>query len=235
MEVDNILQPIYGYDKKDIVLTGLARYDGLVNNDKKQILITPTWRRDVVNNGVACEKKTHNDYFKKSTYFKIYNDLINNLTLIETAKRTGYQIIYLLHPAMSSQSVDFDRNDYVQILEATGDMSYEKILTESSLMVTDYSGVQFDFAYMRKPVVYYHPDALPPFYEEGVFEYETMAFGEICKQEDVLIKTLCEYMENDCRCKEYYKERADRFFAYDDRNSCERIYHEVKRFLDEKN
>lgn len=230
-EVENILQPIFGYRPEDVVLTGLARYDGLKNNDQKQILITPTWRRDLVNTGIACEKKTHNEHFKNSTYFQVYNNLINHPQLIETAKRTGYRIIYLLHPAMSSQSVDFDRNDYVEIIEATGDMSYEKILTESSLMVTDYSGVQFDFAYMRKPIVYYHPDVLPPFYEEGVFRYSDMAFGEICKNEKTLIDTLCEYMENNCVCKDFYRKRADDFFAFDDFDSCKRIHIAVEDFL----
>ena len=233
-EVENILKPIYGYKEEDVVLTGLARYDGLKNNDKKQILITPTWRRDIVNNGIACVKKTHNAHFKDSVYFNIYNNLINNKKLIETAKETGYQIIYMLHPAMSAQSVDFTRNDYVQILEAAGDMSYEKILTESSLMVTDYSGVQFDFAYMRKPVVYYHPDTLPPFYEESVFKYESMGFGEICEKEEKLVELLCEYMKNQCKCKEFYEKRANEFFAFDDYQSCERIYHAVEGFLKKK-
>lgn len=230
-EVENILQPIFGYRPEDVVLTGLARYDGLINNDQRQILITPTWRRDLVNTGIACEKKTHNEHFKNSKYFHVYNELINHPKLIETAKKTGYRIIYLLHPAMSSQSVDFDRNDYVEIIEATGDMSYEKILTESSLMVTDYSGVQFDFAYMRKPVVYYHPNVLPPFYEEGVFRYSDMAFGEICKNEETLIDTLCEYMENNCACKEFYRKRADDFFAFDDFDSCKRIHIAIEDFL----
>ena len=54
-------------------------------------------------------------------------------------------------------------------------MSYEKILRESDLMITDYSGVQFDFAYMHKPVIYFHPDELPPSYDEGAYKYETMA------------------------------------------------------------
>ncbi len=233
-EADNVLQPIYGYRQEELALTGLARYDGLKNNDQKQILITPTWRRDVVNTGIASEKKTHNEHFKKSTYFKIYNGLINNEKLIESAKKNGYRLIYLLHPAMSSQSVDFDRNDYVDIVEASGDMSYEKILTESSLMVTDYSGVQFDFAYMRKPVVYYHPNALPPFYEDGVFHYDTMGFGEICREEEELVDTLCDYMEHECKSKEFYIERADDFFAFDDYNSCARIHQAVEGYLEKR-
>ena len=140
--------------------------------------------------------------------------------------------MFLLHPAMSSQSVDYDRNDYVKIVEAASDISYEKILTESSLMVTDYSGVQFDFAYMRKPLVYYHPSALPPFYEESIYKYDTMAFGEICTEHNELVNILCEYMDNDCKCKEKYIKRADDFFAFDDYNSCERIYKAVCEFLE---
>ena len=230
-EVQNILQPSFGYDKDRVVLTGLARFDGLKNRDQKIILITPTWRRDIVNNSIAYIKKTHNNHFKESTYFNIYNSLINDKKLIEKAKEKGYRIIFLLHPAMSAQSVDYDRNDYVEIVEATSDISYEKILTESSLMVTDYSGVQFDFAYQRKPIVYYHPSKLPPFYEESVYKYETMAFGEICTEHEELVNMVCEYIDNDCRCKDKFIARADDFFAFNDFNSCSRIHGAISEFL----
>ena len=132
---------------------------------------------------------------------------------------------------MSAQLEDFDRNDYVELIPATGDMSYEKILTESSLMVTDYSGVQFDFAYQRKPLVYYHPDALPPHYEEGGLIYDTMGFGPICKNNDEIVSTLCEYMENGCKMLPEYVKRADNFFAFDDFNNCQRIYHAIQEML----
>lgn len=232
-EKANVEKPIYGYSGKELKLTGLARYDGLKSNDQKQILITPTWRRNIVNQSIAFVKKSHNDTFKNSEYFRIYNSLINDQTLIDCAKRTGYKLIYLLHPAMSSQAEDFDKNDAVEIVQATGDMSYEKILTESSLMVTDYSGVQFDFAYQRKPIVYYHPDSLPPHYEEGGLIYDTMGFGPICKNHESVVSTLCTYMENGCKMPEEYVKRADDFFYFNDFNNCERIYHEVCAFLKE--
>lgn len=233
-EKENCEKPPYDYFGKELKLTGLARYDGLKNNDKKQILITPTWRRNVVNQSIAFVKKSHNDSFKNSEYFRLYNNLINDERLISCAKKTGYELVYLLHPAMSSQAADFDRNDYVKIVQATGDMSYEKILTESSLMITDYSGVQFDFAYQRKPIVYYHPDTLPPHYEEGGLIYETMGFGPICKNHDSLIDALCNYMENGCKAEKMYIMRADDFFCFDDFNNCERIYNEVIAFMNDK-
>ena len=94
-------------------------------------------------------------------------------------------------------------------------------------MVTDYSGVQFDFAYMYKPIIYYHPDELPPSYDEGTYKYSTMALGEIVSKEDELVKKLCEYMDDECKIKEEYKSRIDKFFKYHDYNNCERIYNEV--------
>lgn len=226
-EIANLSRPIYGYEDTDALkLTGVPRYDGLVNRDQRQILISPTWRMQAAvkvtkNEGVA---RDYNPNFRETSYYKVYNSLINDPRLIGAAKKFGYRIVYVLHPIVSPQAGDFDRNDYVDIIPATGDMSYEKIFCESSLMVTDYSGVQFDFAYMRKPLVYLHHREIPQHYEEGTFHYDTMAFGEICHDNEELIGMLCDYMEHDCRMKPEYVKRADDFFAFRDHKNCERIY-----------
>lgn len=233
-EIKNMSHPIYGYDPEVLKLIGMARYDGLVNRDQKIILITPSWRRNVVNSAVANTRRAHNNNFKNSAYFRIYNRLINDERLIRCAKKNGYRIVYLLHPAMSAQIDDFDRNDYVELVPATGSVSYEKILCESSLMVTDYSGVQFDFAYMRKPIVYYHPDELPPHYEEGGLIYSTMGFGPICTGHEQLVDELCASMEQQCRTEEKYIKRADDFFAFDDHNNCQRIFQEVWDWMERR-
>lgn len=234
-EIENLKMPIYGYvDQNMLKLTGLARYDGLHSNDKHQILITPTWRRNIANSNVAHFKKGHNDYFKNSDYFKIYNRLINDVKLIDTARKFGYRLIYLLHPAASSQIDDFERNDYVELIPAATDINYEKILTESSLMVTDYSGVQFDFAYMRKPILYYHPSELPPHYDESTaYVYKRDAFGPLIDNHEELVNQLCEYMKGKCKMKQEYVERVDSFFAYKDFNNCERIYKTIHDYMDE--
>ena len=235
-EIANLSRPIYGFTEKGSVrLAGIARYDGLHSKEQRQILITPTWRRDIVNANIAHFKKEHNDSFKNSEYYRIYNQLINDKKLIECAKKYHYRIVYLLHPATSAQLDDYDRNDYVELIPAASDMSYEKILTESSLMITDYSGIQFDFAYMRKPVLYYHPAALPPHYDESkAYRYERDAFGPVLDNHEELVDAICDYMSNDCKMKDEYRERADRFFAYNDFNNCERIYNEILAYLNDE-
>lgn len=232
VERENLLRKEYDYYKNENVLeiTGCPRYDGLKNNDKRQILITPTWRSYLALPSFQYgESRRYNCNFKEFSYFKIFNNLVNNKKLIECAEKNSYKVKYLLHPCTSSQIDDYDKNDCVELIAATDDLNYEKILTESSLMVTDYSGVQFDFAYMYKPIIYFHPDELPPSYEEGEYKYETMALGEIVKTSEMLVERLCEYMENGCKIKPEYKQRIDDFFKYHDHNNCERIYQKVMK------
>ncbi|MBQ4129466.1 MAG: CDP-glycerol glycerophosphotransferase family protein [Ruminococcus sp.] len=233
-EVEHILRPVYGYREDEVALTGLARFDGLKNNDQKQILITPTWRRNLVGGAQRNSTRQYSDAFKKTSYYKIYNSLINDPRIIEVAKKTGYKIIFLLHPAMSAQIDDYDKNEYVKLIQASGDLNYEKILTESSLMVTDYSGIHYDFGYMRKPIVYYQPKEVPMRFEEGGMKFATMGFGPVCDEYEEAVKLICEYMSNECKMPDEYKKRADDFFAFDDFNSCERIYDAVLKWTNER-
>ena len=195
-------------------------------------MISPTWRMQSAmmvskNEGV---ERDYNPFFKDTDYYKVYNGLINDKRLIDAAKEYGYRIAYVLHPIVSPQAKDFDKNEFVDVIPSVGDMSYEKMFRESSLMVTDFSGIQFDFAYMRKPLVYYHPEELEAHYEEGTFHYDTMAFGEIVKKRDELVELLIDYMKNGCKMKEEYRSRADDFYEFSDHENCKRIFDEMVEY-----
>mgnify|MGYP000190550266 FL=1 len=97
-EIENLSKPVYNYIGYDALkLTGVPRYDGLVNRNQKQILISPTWRMQSAllvskNEGVA---RDYNPNFKETEYFKVYNSLINDRRLIQAAKEYGYKIAYV--------------------------------------------------------------------------------------------------------------------------------------------
>ena len=92
-------------------------------------------------------------------------------------------------------------------------------------MVTDYSSVGFDFAYLKKPLIYYHRESFDEFhYNKGYFNYQTMGFGDVVKTEDELVNKIIEYIDNDCVMEDEYKLRVERFFKYNDKNNCKRIY-----------
>lgn len=236
-EIENLSKPVYDYEGYDALkLTGVPRYDGLKDRKEKVLLFSPTWRMNSVLPAYHGESyaRDYNPNFKETSYYKVYNGLLNDPQLLEAARKYGYRIQYVLHPLISPQYEDFTQNDLVEIIPSTGEMSYEKLFCEAALMVTDFSGVQFDFAYMRKPVVYLHHEDIPQHYEEGTFHYKTMGFGEICHTNQELIDILCRYMEHNCEMPEEYRAHADDFFYYSDHHNCERIYQEMIKYQNRK-
>ena len=90
----------------------------------------------------------------------------------------------------------------------------------------------FDFAYLKKPVVYAQFDREEFFsgehvYVKGYFDYERDGFGEVETDLDGTVDRLIEYMRNDCRLKDEYRARIDAFFAYHDRDNCRRVYEKL--------
>ena len=99
-------------------------------------------------------------------------------------------------------------------------------------MLSDYSSAVFDFGYLKKPVIYTQFDKEQFFSGEhvcrkGYFDYERDGFGEVEYDLDSTVDRIIEYMENGCKMKEVYKKRVDEFFAFNDKNNCERLYQRI--------
>ena len=134
-----------------------------------------------------------------------------------------------MHPIHMKQTVDFQANDVFSVNE--GYIDYNDVFARSALMVTDYSSVLFDFAYLRKPVVYTQFDKEDFFagqiYDEGYFSYENDGLGPVCYDMDSTVDAIIAAMERDCQNEEKYLARLDRFFAFSDRNNSKRIYEAI--------
>ena len=221
------------FREDQIIASGNPRYDDLIDDSRNQILIAPTWRPALVGKTSPNGKTEYNPKFKDSSFYMLYNQVLTNEKLLETARRRGYKIKLFFHPKFEAQTVDFETTDVVEALSPTEDMDYVTIMKQSNLMVTDYSSVQYDFAYMRKPVVYYH-DPVLPYWRITNFDYEKIGFGDICTSACELAEVLCSYIENDCKIKEEYKNRYESFFVQSDRNSGKRLYEAVKKLTEVK-
>ena len=219
------------YRNSNIWLNGFARFDRLYDASAKKITIMPTWRSYLAigMNGETGVWTLVND-FKSSDFFNFYNDLLNDERLISAAEQHGYTLQFMPHPILAPHIDLFDKNDRVIFMD--GMNSYRDIYAESDLVLTDYSSAVFDFAYLRKPVVYAQFDraemqARATTYSLNCDFYDNYAFGEITPDYDTTVNTLIEYMENGCALKEKYRKRIDTFFAFDDRNNCERIFDKI--------
>jgi CDP-glycerol glycerophosphotransferase (TagB/SpsB family) len=108
---------------------------------------------------------------------------------------------------------------YVTLAEG---LPYQQVFAESSLMITDYSSVAFDFAYLHKPVVYFQ--FCPSIYKPEPFDYINKGFGEIADNMDALIDIIKGYINNGCSMSERYKVRVGNYFAFNDKNNCCRVH-----------
>ena len=103
-------------------------------------------------------------------------------------------------------------------------------------MITDASSAVFDFAYLKKPIIYYQELNVPLNFDKdkGAFDYKEDGFGDFFDNRSGCIDKLISYMENGCVMEDKYKVRVDKFFTYHDNKNSERVYHElirVDRFL----
>ena len=227
----SIINGEYNYKPSEVWLTGLPRFDYLENNTKKIITVLPTWRLYLTagqnhNTGVWNVK---NDFYS-SEYVVFYTNLLNHPKLNEAVSKMGYMIQFKVHPVFSSYAQEFKVNTQVQIV--SDEKSYRDIYAESSLIVTDYSSAIYDFIYLHKPIIYAQFDHETFFsgkhsYDKGNMDYERDGFGEVEYTLEATVNRIIEYMENDCQLKEKYRERIDNFFAFNDKNNCQRVYEKI--------
>ena len=192
----------------------------------------PTWRKYLSTpSDNDPEVNVVVDNFQESAFFKFYNKLLNDARLITAAEKYGYTICFMPHPNIMNNLEMFDHNPAVKFFGT--EKPYREIYAESNLVMTDYSSSIMDFAYLRKPLIYCHFDQEEFFagdhvYVKGYFEYERDGFGEVTYDLESLVDLFIEYMKNDCQLKDVYRERMDKFFAFQDRNNCERLYQRLK-------
>ena len=228
-ERKSIIEGNYGYKENNVWLTGFPRYDRLQNSRKKIIIIAPTWRGYLVGKKTTNDHRELNNNYINSNYFKTYNSLLNNKELASIINNSNYKLIFYSHPVFKEHSYYFEnKNNYI----IDPDMSYNEIICSGSLLITDYSSVAFDFAYLNKPLLYYQFDEEIFFenhgvYTKGYFSYENDGFGHIIKNEKELIVKIKEYINNDCMVEKKYIKRAQAFFEYHDCNNCKRLYETI--------
>lgn len=221
----------YNYTKKEVWLTGMPRFDALEDRREKIITFLPTWRRYL-----AIKQNPDTGYwtlkkgFATSRYAEFYRSLLSDERLVHRANELGYRFQFKVHPSFNSLTEEFGFAENVLVL--SDDVSYKDIYAKSSLIVTDYSSSIYDFAYLRKPIVYCQFD-YDDFFGgmhmglKGNSNYEQDGFGEVEYDLDGTVNRIIEYMENGCELKEKYRKRMDSFFKYNDRNNCERVYEKI--------
>lgn len=220
----------FGYPQENVVYTGFARFDNLHNNviNRKKILVIPTWRR-------WFELESDKKVFINSDYFNKWSDFLNNKKLNDFLKEKNYELVFYPHYQMRKFIDCFEvESENIKIVKD----DVQKLLKESAFMITDYSSVYMDFAYMKKAIIYYQFDFAQyrsSHLSEGYFNYENNGFGEVVDNVEDLIDLVIEYGKNEFNVKAKYRNRMDSFFELNDNKNCERIYNILNTKSEDRN
>jgi CDP-glycerol glycerophosphotransferase (TagB/SpsB family) len=228
-EYRSILENDYFYTNKEVKLTGLPRFDKLNNKPQNQILLMPTWRRYLSTPMDKHGIRKTDENFRESEYFQQYNSLINDPKLLELLSKYNYKLKFCLHPGLIQNAHFFEENEFVSIPKKI--CNYSEEFSKSRLLITDYSSVEFDFAYLRKPILYFQFDYDEFFnlhtVQKSYFDYEDDGFGPLTHTIEDVIKSLKLNLERDFELEDKYERRINSFFKYNDRKNCERVYKEI--------
>lgn len=230
-EYDSVINTeSYFLTPAQVGLTGLARFDRLKPNHEKIILVMPTWRNNASKFNSVTNSFDLDAQFANSSYLQFFHPLLSDKRLHSLAQKYGYKIVYFPHNNMVIANEYFKNINNIHIVEGK-ERNYTNYLSKASILITDYSSTAFDFAYLRKPLIYCQSDKEEFFshhtYTKGYFDYEKNGLGPVVYDIDTTITEIERCLINNCKCQQVYLDRMNHFFPYNDRNNCQRIYNKI--------
>lgn len=224
----------FGYPENYVCYTGFSRFDNYfkVKCNKNQIVLMPSWREWIASKNEFSKKYEDTSDFRKTEYYQKYESLITNKNLIKFLEDNNIILYFYPHRNMQKY-IDYFKSTSKNIKIVTNkSIDIKTLLVESALMITDYSSVAMDFAYMKKPVIYYQFDEKKfreAQYDKGYFDYRNDGFGDVVLSENELIESLKKSYQNNFELSKKFIKKHDAFFPLCDNKNNERIYKEVKK------
>lgn len=225
----------FGYPPGVVRYVGLCRFDSLhgLEPDRDLVLIVPTWR-------MYLEREkgtTGREHFLESTYYHGWDALLRDGRLDALLEKYGKHAVFCTHRNMESYE-DLFHTDAARIrVLRWQEADITALIRRAGTLITDFSSIYMDFAYMQKPIVYYQFDTeeyrsghLPV----GYFDYRRDGFGPVCEEEETLLNALEGVFRSGCTMEEMYRERSERFYVLRDEKNCERTYLAVCQILERK-
>ena len=219
-EKHEVVMKKMGYEENEVAVTGLARFDRLIQKDKpRDILLMPTWR-DWINT---------DEQFLSSEYYFAYSNLIQNPKLHSMLEENNINLNFYPHYRAQNYfetevNALHDRVKFIPL----GSNTVQSLLIDHALLITDYSSVSFDFSLLNKPVIFYHFD-VERFFRRGILRpVEDTFLGGIATYEEELLSLI-----EDRIIHEFANYDIDLagISKYQDQQNSERIYQQVQTLI----
>lgn len=217
---------------ENVVATGFCRHDNLGDDmlDKRLILFMPTWR-NWLDFRHETDKATIEDIknnYLQSEYYKRCNEMVTSKEVVRLLEENDLKLVMYLHGYAQGYSEYFKpASDRIQVAKKE-DFFVQDLLKQATYLITDYSSVIFDFAYMKKPCCYYQYDkeefSKNQYSESEYYTYEDHGFGPIFTELSQILEHIKAAMDKDFKMEEKYLNRVENYFPSFDNKHSERIY-----------
>lgn len=218
-----------GFSPEQVCVTGFSRFDTLEDKSslkkQKEIVIMPTWREWI-----------DDAEFATSPFYLNYAELLKSEELKKVITENNIKLKFFMHIELQRKFNEYFHgfDKYIEIINV-GDQTVKSILSESSLLITDYSSVIFDFHYLDKPVMFYQFDLEDYLKHRGSYvNMRTDLLGPTATTSEDLIALIKEYIKREFKAEQRYKIKSKKYYRYFDRNNSERIYKEILSVKEEQ-
>ncbi|KRF14901.1 bifunctional glycosyltransferase/CDP-glycerol:glycerophosphate glycerophosphotransferase [Nocardioides sp. Soil796] len=230
----------YVFTTREVALTGLPRFDRLREvglrfpPDKRDLLlVTPTWRNGLLPPVIkGSQRRELDSSLLESDFVQQWMSYICDDTLAEACRRHGLKLGFLPHPNLQPLLPMMHLPDHVLPLSYEGGDPQE-LFARARAVVTDFSSIAFNAAYLQRPVVYFQFDADTVLGgghvgRAGYFEYPRDGFGPVEEDKDSAVAATIQALDHGPDPLPAYQARIDASFQERDGKCCERVVAHVK-------
>jgi glycosyltransferase involved in cell wall biosynthesis len=223
----------YVFTTREAILTGLPRFDRLRElgskvppEQRELVLVAPTWRSWLTGDmDIVSQKRELAPQVLESDFVAEWLAVLASERLRVAAEEHGAVVGFLPHPNLQPLLHQVDLPPWVRPL-TFDDHDVQDLFARARVLVTDYSSMAFNAAYLDRPVVYFQFDRDRVLGGEhvgsrGYFEYERLGYGPVVEDADAAVDALVTAIA-DGLAPEYQRRIADAFPSRDGR-CCERV------------
>jgi hypothetical protein len=224
----------YLLTSKEAVMTGLPRLDRLGRlgqrvrpEQRDYVLIAPTWRQHLAARNPTArpgDRLGVRPDFADSGFAKAWLEILTDEDFAKHLRASGKRLAVLPHQNLARAFVDLPIPDDVKIFDFARD-DVQRLFAKTAILLTDYSSMQFNAAFLSRPVVYYqfdkqeyysgpHPSRI------GYFDLERDGFGPVVQTAAEAKQAVVSLLEN---VPQQYLDRMDAAFPVKDGGNCERV------------
>lgn len=215
-----LFKQYYSYNDENTILAGLARWDLMKDiTQPTDIFAYFTFRTYLRDPSLNIEE---------TTYYQNILKLVSSEKLNALLKKHNISLNLALHHEVFRYL--HQQLDQIGNIKLIPDVEIGQVKQKSSLLITDYSSMCFDFMFKNRPVVFYRLDKDEPLLNndneskinnENV-EAKNHELYNICYNAEDVVNIIEKYLNNNFQLETENIAKNDTFFTYRE-NICEHI------------